>query len=138
MDARGESLEKFIASWQEEEAGSKASFLRLVDFLAAQPGIRLDFQSRPGLTHSLRASHLSQKKRPMFAMVDVIEGEPRWLSVCFYDELISDPEERGDFVPGGLLGEDARCFDLEGWEETATGYLAARLAEACRNGQEEG
>jgi len=27
--------------------------------------------------------------------------------------MITDPEERGDFVPEGLLGEYAHCFDIE-------------------------
>ena len=45
-------------------------------------------------------------------MVDIIDDDPadRWLSVCFYDELVDDPKGLGDEVPGGLLGEDAKCF----------------------------
>jgi hypothetical protein len=65
-------------------------------------------------------------------MVDIIDDDPenRWLSVCFYDDLVSDPEERGDFVPKGLLGEDARCFDLDEADEDAVGYVAQRIREA--------
>jgi hypothetical protein len=133
MSEARKQLEDFIAAWQEMAAGSKASFVRLVGHLAAQPGVTTDFQARPGLTYSLRASHATRKDRAMFAMVDVIEADPRWLSVCFYDELINDPEERGDVVPGGLLGEDARCFDLEGYDGASLSDVEARLTEACRN-----
>jgi len=55
---------------------------------------------------------------------------PRWLSVCFYGETVSDPEERGDLVPGGLLGEDGLCFDVENGSDDFIDYLIARINEA--------
>lgn len=70
-------------------------------------------------------------------MVDVIEDVCRWLSVCFYNEMIEDSEEKGDFVPGGLLGEDAVCFDLEKRDDDLIRYVEARLDEACRNAAQE-
>lgn len=126
-----EELEAFVADWQETDEQNKRAFCALKDWLAGQAGVSLNFIPRPGVTYSLRAAHSNQTKKSMFAMVDVIEGEPRWLSVCFYGELISDPEEKGDFVPGGLLGEDAVCFDLDEYSDEAVAYLLARLAEAC-------
>ena len=66
-------------------------------------------------------------------MVDVIEDVSRWLSVCFYGDMITDVEEKGDFVPGGLLGEDAVCFDLEEQNDKLVTYIEARLDEACSN-----
>lgn len=65
-------------------------------------------------------------------MVDVIDDDPanRWLSVCFYGEMISDPDENGDFVPEGLLGEDALCFDIDAWEDDLLVYVEKRLDEA--------
>jgi hypothetical protein len=38
-------------------------------------------------------------------MVDVIDDDPevRWLSVCFYGEMITDPDEAGELIPEGLL-----------------------------------
>jgi hypothetical protein len=66
-------------------------------------------------------------------MVDVIEDDPRWLSVCFYGEMITDPEEKGDFVPEGLLGEDAVCFDVEERDEKLITYIETRLDEACQS-----
>ena len=70
-------------------------------------------------------------------MVDVIEDDPRWLSICFYGEMIDDQEEKGDFVPEGLLGEDAVCFDLERRDEKLIRYIEARIDEACRNAAKE-
>lgn len=67
-------------------------------------------------------------------MVDVIEDDPRWLSVCFYEEMVTDPEERGDSVPGGLLGEDGICFDVDAFDETLLSYIKQRITEASQAG----
>jgi len=63
-------------------------------------------------------------------MVDVIEDVSRWLSICFYNDMIVDPEEKGDFVPEGLLGKDAVCFDIEQLDDTFILYIESRLDEA--------
>lgn len=125
-----QALEDFINKWQETDVQTKKAFLQLKDSLAAKEGVILDFVPREGVTYSLRAAHRNQKDRTLFVMVDVIEEQPRWLSVCFYGEMISDPEEKGDFVPEGLLGEDAACFDVEEYSAEDLEYLEARLAEA--------
>jgi len=70
-------------------------------------------------------------------MVDVIEDNPRWLSICFYGKMITDPESRGDFVPGGLLGENAVCFDVEKRDEELVRYIENRLDEAWRSSSQE-
>jgi hypothetical protein len=130
MNAGRNALEGFVQEWQETDARTREAFLQLKACLEAKKGVVLDFIPRDGVTYSLRAAHRNQKKRPLFAMVDVIEDQPRWLSVCFYGEMISDPEEKGDFVPQGLLGEDAVCFDLETYSPEDLRYLEDRLAEA--------
>ena len=126
-------LSAFIDDWNETPAINKATFLRLKDYLAAKEGAAFEFISRPGVTYSLRFVHPAQKERGLFVMVDVIEDDPRWLSVCFYGEMITDPEEKGDFVPEGLLGEDAVCFDIEERDEELIGYVESRLDEAYRS-----
>jgi len=126
-------VEKFIEDWPDSPERNKAIFIRLKDFLSAMSGIVFEFVAREGITYSLRAKHENQTDKPLFVMVDVIEDSPRWLSVCFYGELITDPDEVGDFVPEGLLGEDAICFDLEEYDEEAISYVEARLAEAHQN-----
>ncbi len=124
-------LNSFLEDWQESPEKNRAVFIQLKDFLDALDGVTLDFIPRPGVTYSLRAAHAHQKDRDLFVMVDVIEDTPRWLSVCFYGDMITDPEEKGDFVPEGLLGEDAICFDMEALVPALIGYIEARLAEAC-------
>ena len=111
--------------------------MRLRNYLSTKNDVSLEFIPRPGVTYSLRAVHTAQKNRGLFVMVDVIEDSPRWLSVCFYSEMISDPEEKGDFVPEGLLGEDAVCFDVEEYDETLIEYVELRLDEAWRNASKE-
>lgn len=130
-----QELNNFLADWEDTEEKNKAVFGRLKAFLEQKEGVTLHFNPRPGLTYSLRAAHVNQKEKSLFAMVDVIEDTPRWLSVCFYGAMISDPEENGDFVPEGLLGEDAVCFDIESWEDGLIAYVEARLEEAWQSAQ---
>jgi hypothetical protein len=123
-------LNAFIEQWRETPDKNRETFLHLRDYLSAKAGVKLEFISRPGVTYSLRAAHGAQQKRGLFVMVDVIEDEPRWLSVCFYGEMITDPDEKGDFVPQGLLGEDAVCFDIEQRDDALIRYIEIRLDEA--------
>jgi hypothetical protein len=128
-------LDDFLAEWEDTDEKNKAAFLRLKTFLEQKDGVKFDFIPRPGVTYSLRVAHTNQKEKSLFAMVDVIEDSPRWLSVCFYGAMISDPEENGDFVPEGLLGEDAICFDIDEYNEDMLGYVEARLTEACQSAE---
>ena len=125
-----QTLEVFIANWTETEEANKKAFLEFKDHLSGQEGVSFEFVAREGVTYSLRAAHRDQKDRPLFVMVDVIEDQPRWLSICFYGEMVSDPDEKGDFVPEGLLGEDALCFDVESYDGVLQGYIRERLDEA--------
>lgn len=130
MSTALQELENFIEEWQDGPEKAKKSFLVLKGALESLDGVNIEFIQREGLTYSLRGSHPNQKDKSLFVMVDVIEGEPRWLSVCFYAQMIKDPEEKGDFVPGGLLGEDALCFDLEEYNEEYLRYLQQRVTNA--------
>ena len=126
-------LNAFIEEWKETPERNREVFLHLREYLGKKEDVTLEFIPRPGVTYSLRAVHAAQKKRELFVMVDVIEDDPRWLSVCFYNEMITDPEEKGDFVPEGLLGEDAVCFDVEERDEKLITYIETRLDEACQS-----
>ena len=126
-----QELDAFLTDWEDTEEKNKAVFQRMKAFLEKKEGVILNFNPRPGVTYSLRATHANPKKKSLFAMIDVIEDSPRWLSVCFYGAMISDPEENGDFVPEGLLGEDAICFDIEKWDDAMIAYVESRLDEAC-------
>lgn len=130
MSDAQQALTSFIAEWPETPEGNRKAFIELKEYLAAKPGVQLDFIPRPGVTYSLRATHPDLTGKPLFVMADVIEDDPRWLSVCFYGEMITDPEEKGDFVPEGLLGEDAACFDLETYDAADLQYVCARIDEA--------
>lgn len=127
-------LATFINTWTEDPNRTRPCFVAFKEQLEKLDGIMLEFVPRPGVTYSLRAAHKNQKKRGLFAMVDVIDDDPadRWLSVCFYKELVDDPKELGDEVPEGLLGEDAKCFDLYESDETLVNYIKARLGSACQ------
>ncbi len=130
MDQHLQEIEEFISLWPESSERCRDQFVRLKEHLRRLEDASLEFVARPGVTYSLRAAHPSQHDRPLFTMIDVIDDEPRWLSACFYAEMVSDPEEQGDYVPGGLLGEDAICFDIETGDEPRLAYVLGRLDEA--------
>lgn len=125
------ALTPLLDDWA-ADAPARAAFITLRDHLAGMPHAQLTVHARPGVSWSLRASVGERSERPLFAMVDVVDDDPaeRWLSVCFYDDMITDADERGDCIPKGLLGCDARCFNIEEADEDLVAYVAARLSEA--------
>ena len=126
-------VEALLQGWTEDPLQVRGAFVEYMDLLDARAGVRLDFKARPGVSYSLRAVHEKQEGRSLFVMVDVVDDEPeaRWLSVCFYADMVADPDELGDFVPGGLLGEDACCFNLDENDAAMRGYIRARIEEAA-------
>lgn len=131
-----QELNLFLDDWEETPERSREVFLHLKECLNKKDGVTLSFVCRPAVTYSLRAVHKNQKRRELFVMVDVIDEDPRWISICFYGEMINDPKERGEFAPGGLLGEDAVCFDVAEWDDEVIRYLEARLDEAYQSAAE--
>ncbi|MBT3311041.1 MAG: hypothetical protein HN737_12785 [Desulfobacterales bacterium] len=131
-------LNKLIEEWIDTPEQTKKAFLRLKKHLESQSEVKFDFNARPGISYSLRATH-NKQKRQLYVMLDIIDDDPenRWLSICFYGEMITDPDEVGDLVPEGLLGEDGHCFDVDDWDENNLKYLEARLDEAHQNASEE-
>jgi hypothetical protein len=125
-------LDLFISQWNDNDTRIKQAFEELLAHLNTLADTGLEFVARPTVSYSVRPKHDLQKKRSLFAMVDVIDDAPdnRWLSVCFYGEMITDPEEKGDLIPEGLLGEDGYCFDLDEYDAKVLDYLKQRLTEA--------
>ena len=125
-------VEAFLAKWPKEQHLVRDCFRSLYQEMRAMAGVRLNFSARPGVSYSLRPSHDRLPGREFFAIVDVVDDEPhnRWLSVCFYDDYITDPEERGECIPGGLPGGDGYCFNVNADDIGLVGYLITRLHEA--------
>ncbi len=124
-------LNDFIESW-EGESGIKSVFVELKDYVFAQADATFVFNARPGVSYSLRAAHPNQKERSLYAMVDIVDDDPaeRWLSICFYGDMVTDPEEKGDLIPEGLAGSDGYCFDIDDAVQEDADYVKARLKEA--------
>jgi hypothetical protein len=139
MTENDQSLDSFISEWQTDLNHIKNDFLSLKLHLENKTNIKFGFNARPGVSYSLRASHPAQKKRSLFVMVDVIDDDPdnRWLSVCFYGEMITDPDEKGDLIPEGLLGEDGYCFDHDTGSEENIFYIKQRIDEAYSSAEKE-
>ena len=126
-----DELDTFIDQWPESPDGCREVFTRLYDFLKRLADTRIEFHARPGITYSLRGIPAGSQEYPLFVMIDVIDDQPRWLSVCFYEQMVTDDEGRGDRVPGGLLGADGLCFDVESENDELIAYLQQRIIEAC-------
>ncbi len=126
------ALTQFVESWKETETKTRKAFVEIMEHLEKMDDTTLDFNARPGVSYSLRPKHKNQKERTLFAMADVIDDNPdeRWLSVCFYGDMITDPEEKGDLIPEGLLGSDGYCFDLDEYDKGEIDYIKQRLDEA--------
>ena len=133
-----QELDRFLAGWEDNALQIKKSFVVLKNYLAAKPGLSSLFKARPGVSYSLRLRHRLQTTRELFVIMDVIdEPDNRWLSICFYPDMITDPEDRGVLIPLGLLGEDGYCFDFEEWDEEYLQYLKTRLDEAYKGAARE-
>jgi hypothetical protein len=132
-------IEAFLGEWSGPDEAMRDCARRLFQAVFSLVDVVTSFVARPGISYSLRPKHIRQSRRPLFAIVDVIDDDPaeRWLSVCFYGDMISDPEDRGELVPGGLAGEDGYCFDLFAADPVLLAYLQERLAEAWRSAQLE-
>jgi len=126
-----------LAAWQEDPGDIRSAFLRLKRHVSEKGSTLFFFKSRPGISYSLRATLAGSGSGDdrLFAMVDIIDDDPenRWLSVCFYGDTITDPDQEGDLVPDGISGEDGYCFDLYQYDESAISYLEQRIDEAYEN-----
>lgn len=128
------NVDEFLTGWSIDPIGAKPVFENWRKMLDSMDSVELAFKSRPGISHSLRASSKTRKDRPLFALIDVVDDEPdnRWLSVCFYADLVTDPDGHGDLVPAGLEGEDAMCFNLDEADPEMAAYIGKRIEEAAK------
>ena len=120
-----------LQTWKTDNNGIKVVFTELVNLLESLDGLNYSFKSRPGISYSLRAS-IEENEEKLLILMDIIDDDPdnRWLSICFYAETISDPDEEGDLIPGGLLGEDGYCFDIFENDDNMVSYIMDRIKEA--------
>jgi hypothetical protein len=125
-------IEAFLDGWKGEIQPMRDWFRLFYRELSSIEGVTLTFVARPGVSYSIRPVHKMQIERDKFAIIDVIDDDPneRWLSVCFYEDMITDPHERGELIPGGLAGKDGYCFDLCENDKELALYLLDRLKEA--------
>ncbi len=132
-----QAMAEFINGWQSGRLEMKERLLDFISCLTAMEGVELQFVARAGVSYSVRPFRREQKERGrnLFAMIDVIDDDPgqRWLSVCFYEDMISDPEEHGEVIPGGLHGDDGYCFDMFEDDTARADYLKQRLSEAAES-----
>lgn len=127
-------LKDFLANWPQEEVALKQAYLAIKTQAEGLAQVAWSFVPRPGVSYSLRfdlAPRPQGRERPLFFLLDVVDVDGvRMLSACFYAEEMTDPEELGDAIPGGLFGETGYCFDLEGDAQELAAYVSQRVAEA--------
>ena len=129
-----EVVQAYLMRWQADPKRVRPFFEHLLEALRG-PENEMEFVERAGVSASLRAKIAMPGKGAasgeLFCLVDVVEDvDGRWLSVCFYADTVSDPEERGNLVPLGLLGEDGYCFDVEEPDPVLEAYVLERIDKA--------
>lgn len=131
-----EKIQNFIDAWTQDKLQTRSVFQTLFQQLEKMDKADIEFNERPGISYSLRGMRPDRTDRPLFVMVDVIDDDPkeRWLSVCFYGDMIQDPDERGDLIPEGLLGADGYCFDISESDDQLVAYVSQRILEAYQFG----
>jgi hypothetical protein len=124
-------ISDLMNGWTTDTNGMKLAFKEIVKLLESLKGLTYSVKSRPGISHSIRAN-VDTGKEKILTLLDVIDDDPenRWISICFYAETITDPDEEGDLIPGGLLGEDGYCFDLFENDNDSVSYIKDRITEA--------
>lgn len=130
-------MRALLETWTEDPGNIIPAFAQLMDAILTQEKAAVRFTSRPGISYSFRGyvPTAGEGRDRLFVIVDIVDDEPenRWLSVCFYGDTVTDPDEAGNRVPGGLLGEDGYCFDLYEYDERSLSYLKERIDEAHKN-----
>lgn len=135
MSKAAAAVEQFCQEWQSGDPAMKECFMALLQTVTSLEDTEFEFVARPGVSYSLRPKHRAQQERNLFAMIDVIDDDPdgRWLSVCFYGDMITDPKEQGEVIPGGLAGDDGYCFDVDEVDGDTIAYLKARLLDGWKS-----
>ncbi|MFH1057108.1 MAG: hypothetical protein V1797_00345 [Pseudomonadota bacterium] len=132
-----DSLDAYLEAWPADQAGLKKALVELRQAALALAKASEAFIARPGVSHSLRydlAPRPAGRARQVFFLVDVVEDAGvRFLSVCFYEDEVDDPEELGNAIPQGLFAETGYCFDVDGYDPEQMAYLLARLKVAHRS-----
>ncbi len=126
-------LSLLLEGWDNDPGAVKAAFASLRHTLEAMEDVVLRFHPRPGVSYSMRAGfrNTGPEDSMLFALVDIVEDpSERWLSVCFYEQMIADPMEKGEVVPKGLLGEDGYCFHVTEYDHALISYLKERIWDA--------
>ena len=128
------NFQDILERWPDDQAGLKQVFIELKSHAEKLPNAISSFVSRPGISHSLRfdlSPRPKGRRRPVFFLTDAI-SDAGWyfLSVCFYEDEITDPEELGNAIPAGLFEETGYCFDVEEVDSELTAYLKKRINQA--------
>ncbi len=130
------ALAKVLEEWPAGQEGLKQAFVTLKSHAESKEGAVWSFVSRPGVSHSLRFDldpRPQGRRRPVFFLVDVVIAGELFLSVCFYQDEISDPQELGNAIPQGLFQETGYCFDVDSdncAEAELLAYLEERIDQA--------
>ena len=133
-------LSEVLNAWPQDQSDLLTAYKELASAAQKLPESNFSLVSRPGISYSLRANtdHNKVKRdRPIYCLLDVVvsAADPWFLSICFYEDDITDPEERGDAIPGGLFNETGYCFDLDEYDPEAVEYIANRIVEANKSSQ---
>ena len=104
------SVQEVLAGWPADQEGLARAFEELTRSAAQMTETVVEVITRLGVSHSFRAALLDpsgKRVRPVYFLVDVVVSstDPWFLSVCYYEDKITDPEELGNPIPQDLFQE---------------------------------
>ena len=72
-------ISDLLNGWAADDNGIKAAFIEIVELLESLEGLVYSFKSRPGISHSLRAS-IDNREKKLLTLMDIIDDDPanRW------------------------------------------------------------
>ena len=120
---------QFLTAWKEHAPDLRALFVEIVRRLETVSGMMLDFHAHDHAGNSLRAL-LPGLHRPLVALLEISDetDSPDSFAIRFYEDTLDDPRELGDWIPRGLLGEDARSFSIGRNQPALADYVLAQLS----------
>ena len=112
------TFDEIYQCWPSRQVGLQQAFKCLTTRARKQSGCDWALLARPGVSYSFRGSLAEScpcRTRPVYLLIDIVisEVDPWFLSVCFYEDEITDPRELGNPIPEGLFQETGYCFDVD-------------------------
>lgn len=125
--ASEESFKRFLSAWRDNGSDVRTVFVEILRRFEERSALRFEFSAHDHAGHTLRVLH-PDLSRSIVAIVEIPDDSdcPRTFAIRFYESMVRDPKEWGEWIPRGILGEDARNFIIESDRPALADYILER------------